>query len=372
MDLDIKTSMFEGLDVGNTLSKATNEIQNTISGLTDQMINPFKSAGNAISDGVALVDENTTQLTSTLSSFKSSTLDKIGSTLKNITGGLLDSPDLGRILDLSDGFKVNTDELLRIASNGLGFNISSISGIKDQLGDAFLGELNSMTGGLMNGLVYQDGSKFSINDSWKYDTGKTLLDFLGRQDNKFGHIINLAGVNSILNTMLDQTMQNGIYDSYESFRPNYVYESDYKDALINGLQFCLGNGDLESLNKILEIISTEGANKVKAKYPTFTEQLLSSFTFTNSTNPEQYPELKTKLLNVLTLVNGSDWYTTYNGVTKSNLPNVAIVSYITNDAKLLLEGETALIPLLACTGLFYPGDAKETFKTDFPNAIPYE
>lgn len=365
-----KASLFEGVDLGNKLQQASRSMGETVSGLTTQLVNPFKSVTDATQSGVALISEKQSQIASNISAYKSMALTGINDTLKNLSGGLLNLGNIGSIVTYQDGFKVNTDELLRIGSQGLGFNINSMRDLKQQIGDGFVNELDKMTGGLASGLFYADGTKLQIADGWKMNMGMSIVDFLGKDDpDGFGSIVNVAAMNSILNTMLDKTIGYGMWQGYGNYESMYLFRSDYHDQLIDSLGLAIGRGDCKSIQVIFDIIKSEGVNKVKAKYPELIEQMLSNFQFSSEQDASEYESIKVLLLQVIETVGGTDWYTYPTSFGPAI--NLGMVNYISDDAKLLLSEEEKLIPLLCASGIFIDQTAPDVFVQDFPKSVTF-
>ena len=369
MTLLQKSNIFEGVDLGNTIKQASRSMNETVSGLTTQLVNPFKSITESVRGGIATISEAQSVLSSNLNAYKSSAIDGINVGLKNLTGGVFNLGDLASIVTYQDGFKLDPDALLRLGGKGLGFNLSSISGLKDELSSTFMNELSSMTGGLSDGLIYFDGTKLRISDDWKYDMGMSIIDFIGKDNDEFGSIVNVAAMNSILNTMLNQTVRYGILDGYNTFGDQYIYQSDYHDALISAVSIAVANGDAESVKKILEIIQTEGANKVHAKYPDLIEQMLGNFRFQDSEDSSDYPRIRSSILEVCTKLKGPNWYKTYTQL--GFVVNVALVNQISDDAKTVLMEVDELVPLLCSAGIFGDMSAVEIFQQDFPKAVRF-
>lgn len=371
MQLFQNDGMLPDIDIGNPINELSKSISDTVSGLTDQNLNPLKTVFETEAGGVALVSENDSTLTRALTTFKSINIDKITSGVTSFIGGILNNPDLGYVLNYEDGFKVDTSELLRIASNGLGFNVGSMGDIKELMGNEFLNELDSMTGGLSNGLFFSDGTgKLVIADGWQRSVGESLISFIGRNNSAFGGILNLAGVNSVLNVMIRKAAENAMYQSYESFQSQYLFVDDYYNALINSMEYCIARGDLESINKMLEIIGKEGLYKVRAQYPDLIERTLASFQFTQNTYPEDYPELALKLELLLETVGGTDWFKTSTEF--GMITNLAVVGSISEDAKLLLSEVERYRPLLCASGIFTEQSAGQVFLSHFPKAVAFE
>lgn len=364
------TSIFSGIDIDNPIKKATQSVADAISGFGSTLVNPMKTVGESTTSGVALVDENSSVVSQNLNNYKSDTITGIVDKGRDFAGGILNNPDLGRIFDFQDGFRVNADELVRIASQGLGFSVGGIGDIKQSLGDSFLNELNSMTGGLSSGLYFDDGMKLKVGDGWQRQAGEELLGFISRMDSPFGKVLNLAGVNSILNVMVRQAAENSMYQSYRAFEGEYLFRSDYIDALINSLEYCIGRGDIESMNEIFSIIEKEGLQVVRAKYPDLIERTLSSFYFSSDVMEEDYPRLSEMLDKLLVMVGGPNWYTFDTEFGPAT--NYVVVSNITEPAKLLLGEYPKYHPLLLSAGRFQEGSALDEFLRQIPNAVKFE
>lgn len=374
MTLLQNTSIFEGVNLKNTVQKSSQAMGETVSGLKNQIVNPLKSVTSSVQAGIATINEAQSVLTQNLTKYKSEAIEGINNTLKNLTGGMFNMADIGSLIKYEDGFKLDTDALLRLGTKGLGFNVNSMRDLKDQIGDGFMKELNSMTYGLADGVFMVDtsgkGIKIHTADDWQFGLGNQLMSFIGKDDpDGFGSIVNIAGMNSILNTMLKQSIKNGIWQGFDRFNDMYVFQSDYHDALIDGVDMAISRGDLESLNTILNIISTEGTNKVNAKYPNLIEQMLTNFSFNRDVDPSQYPELTTKMLNIFTAVGGADWYkypTQFGMAT-----NVGLVSFVSESSRTLLIDVEDLAPLLCAAGAFVEQSSIETFTGDFSNAVVF-
>lgn len=372
MTLLQNTSLFEGVDINNNLQKASQSMSETVSNLTSQVVNPFKTISAGVQAGAVKISETQSVISSNISSYKSSAIDGINNALKNITGGKYTLSDLGSLVTYQDGFKLNTDQLLSLAGRGLGFNVNSMTDLKNQIGNGFINELNSMTGGIAQGLVIADtdGSfvKLHIADDWKYSMGTQLIDFLAKDDSSgFGSVTNVAAINATLNTLLNQAVKSSLTRSYANFGSMYVYQSDYHDALIDTATVSAERGDLDSLTEIINIVGDEGATKIAALYPTTIEQTLSNYAFTSTDDPSDYPQLTANLLNLCVKLGGADWYkypTQFGMVT-----NVGLVNQLSTDAKTLLEETEELIPLLCSAGIFTEQSTTDLFLSDFPTAV---
>lgn len=370
MGLLQSNNVLADVDMNNPLDKLSKSIKDSVSGLSDQVINPLKSAFETSEGGVALVSESDSLLTKSLTTFKSLNIEKITQGMTNLIGGILNDPNLGNILSYEDGFSVNPSELMRIASQGLGFNVGSTGDLKNVLGDEFMKELDSMTGGMSNSLFFLDQDRLVVRDGYQKSIVESVIGFTARNNEAFAGIVNIAGVNSVLNVMINQAAQNGMYQSYESFGDQYLFQSDYTNALINSMDYCIARGDVKSLEKMLELIGQDGLNKVRAQYPDLIERTLTGFTFDRNTYEEDYPKLSVLLETLLTTVGGNDWYRTSSSY--GMVTNLAVVNSISKDAKLLLSSYEKYRPLLCTSGIFRDENALDVFLRDFPKAVKFE
>lgn len=372
MTLIQKSSIFDSVDINNPLQKASQSMSSTVANLTSQIVNPFKAITSGVQAGVATINEAQSVISQNISAYKSSAIDGINTALKNISGGLLNLNDLGSLVTYQDGFKLNTDQLLSLAGKGVGFNISSLQNLKDQIGDGFLRELNSLSGGIASGFVIADTSgsfiKLHVADDWKYSVGSSLINFLAADDpDGFGTVVNVSAINAVLNTLLNQAVQNSMTQSYSNFADMYVYQSDYHDALIDNAPLAATRGDLDSLVTIIDIVQDTGAGKIAASNPNTVQDLLSAYYFNNDVDPSDYPKLTQDLLKVCNSLGGNNWYkypTQFGEVI-----NVGLVNSISADAKILLESSEELIPLLCSSGIFTEQSATDLFTADFPTAV---
>lgn len=361
-------SSFEGMNLTESLAKRQKAISNSVSEFTTQMVNPIKSTVSKIKEGVALIKDMDRKLSDQLYQYKSETIDNINGYLNALTGGKLNIEDFGNVLSYQDGFKVDSDELLRIAGKTMGFNLNSIGNMKQQLGQAFIDELNDLTLGLSDGLfiVGYDG-EINISGDWDRNKGEFIFDFLSKGSDTFSAVNNFAASNAILNTLIYNNAEIGFVQGFRPFEEMYLYQSDYYNALINSIEILIGRGDILSLKEVLTILDEEERWKVKAKYPNFAETVLRNFSFDYNTTEDQYDELKDTLLEIIIKVEGKDWNKeeTFMG----SLLNIGLVNHISDDSKTLLQRDESLVPFLLASGIFNERNAMDAFRSDFSNAV---
>lgn len=388
--------IFEGFDISNVLQTKTKEIGQSVSGFTNQTVNPIKSTVSDVKSGIALIKDTDRQLLNQLHTYRSETIESINNYLSNLTGGRFSLSDFGKVISIKDGFKVNSDELTRMASNAIGFNLSSIATIKNDLSNEFLKELNEMSLGLSNGLFQVDNGKITIAGDWDRKIGDAVFNFLSNGSDDFKTVKNFAAANAVLNVMVEKNAQIGFVNGFSSFEGMYLYESDYHAALIASIGTLLSKGDIDSLDEVLKILNSESIMMVRAIYPKFTETVLSKFTLPLNALVENYTTYGEKLITIIEKVNGGGWMnsTTFYG----SVLNIGLVSVITDDSKTILahysqtlknradelekqsqqaqaevlrNKASSIILIITCGGFISIEKASDVFKRDFPNAVTF-
>ena len=362
-----QVSAFEGFDISGILSEKTKAIGQAVSGFTNQTVNPIKSTISDLKSGIALIKDTDKKLMNQLYTYKSSVIDTINDYMGNLTGGKISLADFGSVISYKDGFKVDTDRLVRMAGSAMGFNIGSVATIGQDLAGQFLQELNSMTLGLSDGLFQQDGSKIHIAGDWDSSIGNAVFDFLGNGSSTFRTVHNFAASNAVLNVMLKQNAQIGFVEGFGAFGDMYLYESDYHAALVNNIPLLLQRGDVNSLKEVLNIISEASLYTVKSRYTNFVELVLQNFKLPENTLPEEYDGYKDTIIEIIKKVNGETWNETYTFM--GWVLNLALVTNISEDSKTVLSRDDSMIPFLCTANMFRQGSALDTFKADFRNVV---
>lgn len=358
---------FEGFDISNVLAQKNKQIQSSISGFSNQTLNPIKSTVSDLKSGIAIIKDTDKQILNKLNTYKSATIDTINDYLGALTGGKLGIQDFGRVISIRDGFSVDKDELMRMAGQTLGFNISSLSSIKGDLADQFLNELNDMTLGLSDGLFQVDGGKVTIAGDWDKNIGDSVFDFLSSGDTEFRTVRNFSAANAVLNTMVTQTASIGFVEGYRGFESMYLYQSDYFAALISTIPNLLSRGDINSLAEILTILDDTSRYTVRNMYNNFVELVLSNFSLPTNTLPESYDLYKDKLVKIIEKIDGTDWMMTDTFLGK--VMNLGLVSSISEDSKTILQRIPEYVPFLCCSGIIGQSSALDVFRSQFPNAV---
>lgn len=386
----------DGFDISDSLKQQTKSINQSVSNFTKQTVNPIKSTVTDIKSGIALIKEKDREFLSKIYSYKSETIETINNYLSNLTGGRLNFSDFGKVITYKDGFNVNKDELMNMASKSLGFNIKNLPHEADNLAGEFLTELNSMTLGLSQGLVNFDGTRITIAGDWDRKLGENVFAFLTDSSNEVRTIRNFAASNAVLNVMLHKNAQIGYVQGYKGFADKYLYESDYHAALISSIAILLNKGDVNSLKEVIDILGKVSVFNVRATYPKFAETVFTNFNLPDDAYAEDYAGYGEKLVYIVETTCGDNWMlsTTFIG----DVLNIGLVSSASASTKIVIEAysqalltqateiessnasqatalrerASKLIVLIATTGIINVESAATSFKRDFPNSVVFE
>lgn len=381
--LTATTDWTNGFDISDSLKNKTQDISNSVSGFTRQTVNPIKSTLADVKSGIALIKDTDKKFVDKLYAYKSSTLDNINSYISSLTGGTLSLSDFGDVVSVQDGFKVNKDALTRIAGKTMGFNINSIADAKNQLGNEFLNELNSLTVGLSDGMYSVNGGKLSLNNNWDRNVGDTVFSFLGLSSTTFDTVRNFAAANAVLNVMVKNTADIGYAEGFQYYKDQYLYESDYEAALISSISTLINNGDINSLYSVTGLISSRGRRVVNAKYPQFAQTLFSEFRLPNKTTSDEYSSYGEKMIECVKRIAGESWLMvpTFYG----QAVNVSLGADLSTDTRTVLRYytdimdqnpdtktyATQLVSLLVSANFAETTPARDVFLNQFPHAVTF-
>jgi hypothetical protein len=272
----------------------------------------------------------------------------------------LNAKDLGNIVSIKDG-KLGIDNKTagsRIDSIA-GSNITGIltSDNMDVRGRAAQNLAKILGNEEVTSITTQSGKVINIGRGVDTGSVKSLTGAIGKLLN-VPALNDFVDQNSYLATgraLLEAAIILGVPEMIDELKTKFEKDQDSRHRLINGVKGVILRSDLAMLDKIIEWIGVDG---VLAKVPDAVQLLLAAYAFPPQTTPDNYPECKTTLINMLNRLKPEWWLTTRNGVKVLNYTMFTRISY--NAATLLkldvvdeLRGPTAelnnlyLVPILA-------------------------
>lgn len=357
-------NIFDGVDLKGSMSSVAKSTTETMANLKDQTLKPISAVSGGIKDGAALVSQKQTEVLDKITSFKSTMMSTIDSTIGALSGGILNIDSIQQVITYDNGFKINKDILARKVSDNIGIDIANIPNLPAQFADNMLAEFNRATDYKLNSYIDKSGIRMKMGN-WRGLGGDSLLSYLRRTTDDLDGAIDLASKNALLITLLYQAAGLGMVASYKTLYNQFTYpETDGQDALVGIIDTVLIAGDLDSIAEIFSLMNYRGLRAVQAQYPTFVEELLTNYHLADDQSFENYAALRDQFLYIFTTLKGENWYQIYTSF--GWLPNIAISSNMSDDAFNILSEVEHLIPILAAKDVFSDGTAVTTFKTHFP------
>jgi len=354
--------------IGDKLSSFKNSTVETLDKYRGDAVKAISPVQNKLKEGVATLKAGEAKVSGTISAYKDEVISGLDSIVGSLTGGALDFKDAAQYFSVGkNGVSFNKDMLVQSIGNKIGFDISSKDALMYQLSDMANSEFNNLTGGYFGNMVDSTGGGFRITKNWRDQMGGGILSLLGRTTG-LNTLTDYTFNTSYYNSLMKMTAQYGMSDSYQSIMDKYNNPEDAEAALLNAIPQMMQNGDLVSMNKVLDLVSAKSHAMINAKYPGLANNLFQNFVLDNGTSPGQYPAIKAMFLRVVTTIFGDNWYKTNSMF--GQVLNMGLISSVSEDMKqVLISDDTApeLVVLMACTGMFNEQSAVDTFKNSFPD-----
>lgn len=355
--------------IGDKLSgfkNTTTEALNKYRGEAVKAISPIQ---NKLKEGVATLKAGEAKVSGMISAYKDEVISGLDSIVGALSGGLLDFKDASQYFSVGkNGVSFNKDMLVQQIGDKIGFDLSSKDALMYQLSDMANSEFNDLTGGYFGNMISNDGSGFRITKNWRDQMGNGLLTLLGRTTG-INALTDYTFNTSYYNSLMKMTAQYGMSDSYASIMAKYNNPEDAELALMNAIPQMMQNGDLVSLNKVLDLVSKKNHAVINAKFPGLASSLFQNFVLDSGTSPGDYPAIKATFLHVVTTIFGDTWYKTPTSF--GWVLNMGLISSVSEDMKKVMVSDNTndeLVVLMACTGMFNEQPAIEIFKNSFPDA----
>jgi hypothetical protein len=362
-------SIFGGFDLNNSLSNFKSSTQSSMTKVKDGVLNPADVTGDNLKQGAALLKPTDTSVKGTITAYKSAAVSELDGIIGMLSGGLLNTKAITKAIRVGEnGVTFDQDDLLSAVSGQMGYPINSQSSGMRKIATSINNEFKALTGVSLPGLVDSDGKTFRVNTNWRTLVGKETL----RQVQQFTGInefIDSSVQTAMYNSVMKQAASLGMSDNYKSIYDLYKVKKSADDIMVDSVRIMITQGDVVSIDAVLALLDQNGINAINAGYPDFLETLFRSFRFDKEVYPEDYDQLRDKLLSVVTRVCGPNWWqrSTQFGIAL----NLAIVNSASKDMITLLSKVDYLQPLLATAGMFREQSAVTTMKANFKDAPVY-
>lgn len=363
--------IFSGLDLGKELSSFKQSTSQAMSGVKENTLTPADTTGKRLKEGIALKNARDTQATTGMTNYKDRVVNELDGIIGALSGGLLNTKDLTKAVRVGrDGVTFSDDAILGAIGSEVGYPVNGKSGAMRKIAGQVTAEFKKITGVNIGGLLTTDGQTFRANKNWRGQVGSQLLNMLGNYVG-IDEFIDVSVKGALYNSILYETVGYGMSGSYGLLWGSYPkgMELIRRDAFLEAARLAITNGDIESLQTIINLIGEEGRNVLLSKYPNFVEQLFGNFKFDDDVYPEDYPTILAKVQIVLNQVMGPAWYLKYTSF--GDAYNMAVVARVSPDMKKLLIMWDEIAPLVACAGMYDTVATIPELRRQFKDAAKY-
>lgn len=369
--------IFEGVDLAPSLNLFKKNTNNSMQRVKEDSLTPVDVTTKNMQKGTALKTSRDTGLKGTVTNYRDTVVNALDGIIGAVSGGFLNTKDITRAIKVGrDGVTFDENNILRAVSTQMGYPVTSESGAMRQVAGDISKEFNRITGLNIGRILTSDGKTFKVNKNWRGQMGSEVF----RQLTKFAGIDDFMDVSvksSVHNSLYYNASRFGMKDSYRRIYNSYPlgFEAIRRDATLEALQYMITNGDIDSIDEVLKILDEDDgglqANRkiIAAKFPNFIQILFSNFRFDDDVFPEDYPALLQRLLSVLERIKGDNWWLTYTEFGMAQ--NLAIMTRVSKDMRILLSGYEPLVPLLCTVGQFSEEKATSILKRDFKGAAQF-
>lgn len=364
--------LFGGLSLGGVVDSFKTKTTSSMQNVRDNTLTPIDVTTTNLNKGVAKKTARDTSVTSVVSDYRSDAVDSLDGIIGALSGGLLNTKDITKAIRVGkDGVTFDQDSLLGSASGELGFKVTSQSGAMRKLASTINSEFAALTGIQGAGIIGSDGKMIRVNKNWRTTLGSQTIKTVGAMSG-LGQYFDSSVKSAVYNAVLKSAVEYGMSDSYANLYKNYpaTLAAARRSAMLTVIDTAITAGDVKSLHALIVLLEANDRTVILSKYPKFIETLFSKFKFDDDVYPTDYPALLAMLLEVLTMVAGTNWW--LKSTNFGDVLNLTIIRKASKDMITLLRGFDAVIPLLCCAGLFGSSSATVVLRSEFPTAPQFD
>jgi len=176
--------------------------------------------------------------------------------------------------------------------------------------------------------VFIDGQKFANK---KYKDVDSLTNLITSITGNTGlmKVLDLQSEGALFGSIVKQAIAMGLPKAIDHILDKISDEKLKKKLMVENLEIAARMSDLDTVNKVLDII---GVQKALTRVPKLINIILTFYNIPNNEKPPTITQLKTKLFNLLSRINPTWYETKRNGETIKNLEPF---TYSSRDAKTL-------------------------------------
>lgn len=372
-DIIDKDGIMDGLNsTKESLNDFKNSVNDKVSNLKGQVLEAVSPIADNIKSGVKYIRDADKQITGMISDYKSAVLDMLDSFIDTFSFGYLNLNNFNDIITIGrNGINFDSDRLLKKISASVGFDVSSVNGICDGLVNNCIKELGDAFEYDLGRLFTMEGGSFKYTGDFRSTEGMGIMDVLTRNDTSLLNMVDVLGQTFFYNQLVKESVKYGYSDSYDGLFNNYHYTKDAKSAFLDNLGTAITNGDIDSIEKILDLLEEDSSN-VNVVYPNIVPDLLSSYRFRTTDYSEDYPEIRDRIEKIFIRVRGDNWNKRYSNSMGEYILDMELTSSIGSACETLFNTHEEMQLLICCKNMIYPQNAFNLLKTQLPTLIVLE
>lgn len=368
-----KDGVMDGLNSSKeSLNDFKNDVTGKVNNLKGQVLDAVSPVADNIKSGVKYVRDTDKKITGMISDYKSAVIDILDSFIDTFSFGYLNLNNFNDIISIGkNGINFDSDRLLKKISASVGFDVSSVSSICDGLVNNCIKELGDYFEYDLGRLITMEGGSFNYTGDFRSTEGMGILDILARDDSSLLGVVDVLGQTFFYNQLVKESVTYGYSDSYDGLFNNYAYEKDAKSAFLDSLSIAINNGDIDSIEKILDLLADDSSN-VNVVYPNIVPDILSNYKFKITDPSEDYAEIRDRIEAIFIRLRGNNWNKRYSNSMEDYILDMELTSNIGIACETLFNTHDEMQLLICCKKMLYTGDAFEVLKSQLPTLIVLE
>lgn len=348
------------VDINNSIGPALKQAGAVTTGAVSKATSMF-TAG--LKEDLALVDSTAKSGIASLNAFKDDQIAGINGFIKKISSGAMAVSELTKFIDIRNGFKIDYAGLGKALGTAAGFPIDSILNMSMDIKTQAMQLLDDFKSKNYLGLLNAAGISIDSLDV-DPDLFGMLVDTINRysaEDSEFSSYVDRAAQISFLNVMLQYTVSAGIWEGIDTLLDQYTVKQDGLDSLASSAVYAVNNGDVYTLRACVDRV---GVAKIKALNPNVVVELLRNFRFKSDVTDDQYPNYRTRLLDLLNMLEPGWDTVTFGTVTAKKL---APFTQCSQDVTTLLQYDVRYREQVLMAKLYPEQDKIDLLKNSYPN-----
>lgn len=348
------------VDINNSIGPALKQAGSVTTGAVSKATSMF-TAG--LKEDLALVDSTAKSGIASLNAFKDDQIASVNGFIKKISSGALSIGELSKYIDIRNGFKIDYAGLGKALGTAAGFPIDSILNMTMDIKTQAMQLLDDYKNKNYLGLLNAAGLNINALDI-DPDLFSMLVDVINHysaEDSEFSSYVDRAAQISFLNVMLQYTVSAGIWEGIDTLLTQYTVKQDGLDSLALSTVYAINNGDVYTLRACVDRV---GVAKIKAMYPNVVVDMLRNFRLKSEVTDDQYPNYRTRLLDVLNMLDPG-WDTIRFGSVVAK--RLAPFTQCSADVTLLLAYDVRYREQVLMAKLYPEQDKLDLLKSNYPN-----